>query len=987
MKKLTSFLLILFFLQFSVISQPCLPEGITFTTQTEVDNFQTNYPNCTQIEGDVEISGDGITNLNGLNCLTTIGGDLKIGDNPILLGLSGLENLVSIDGSLSIGKYISSGNPFLFDLNGINNLTTIGESLSIFDIEHLYSLSGLENLTTIGESLSINRNPNLGSFTGLENLTSIGGNLSIGRFGNYGSYHGNLALTSINALENVTSIGGDIFILGNPILTNLSGLENMDAINGGLWIGGNDSLTNLAELSNFTSVNDFLAINDNEFLSSLTGLDNVISIGGNLNIDRNPIVDLSGINNITIIGGDLILDNNDLLGHLNDISNLTMIGGDLSIGYNKSIKTLSGLDNVISIGGQIRIEENDSLSSLTGLENINAQSITDLAIRNNPSLNDCDVQSLCDYLTSPNGIVNIYNNANGCNSPVEIASACGFTMPCLPFGNYYFFSQDDLTNFQTNYPGCFQLEGDVIVVGDDIISLVGLSEITSIGGTFLLTNNSLQNLNGLENLVTVNSSLIISQNHFLTDLSGLDNLVYIGGDMDIVMNSNLMNISGLESISAIGGNLEIDANSSLINLSGLNNLTSVGIDVMIEDNDSLTSLSGLENLTSITEDLWLINNYSLTSLAGLNNLTSIGESLYIASNSALSELTSLINLTSAGQITIHINSVLTSLEGLDNITPNSINYLVIDYNSSLSSCEVASVCDYLVSPGGSITINDNAPGCNSAQEVLEACGLFPCLPEGIIFTTQAQIDSFQINYPNCTVIEGDLRISGDDITNLNGIDVLTAIWGDLWIEDNNILTNLSGLDSLTTIGGDMGIMDNSLTSLLGLDALTLISGYFFISGNHSLSSLTGFDNIENSSITDLTITYNNSLSTCEVKSVCDYLANPNGTIEIHDNATSCNSQQEVEAACELSIDELGIDFGFTISPNPFSSTTVISFKLQQNKSASIEIQNMKGQIVETIVPENGEVEINYDGSGLLPGVYFCVLKTNKGVQTKKIIKL
>ena len=36
----------------------CLPEGITFTTQEQIDNFQTNYPGCTEIEGDVYI-GDG----------------------------------------------------------------------------------------------------------------------------------------------------------------------------------------------------------------------------------------------------------------------------------------------------------------------------------------------------------------------------------------------------------------------------------------------------------------------------------------------------------------------------------------------------------------------------------------------------------------------------------------------------------------------------------------------------------------------------------------------------------------------------------------------------------------------------------------------------------------------------------------------------------------------------------------------------------------
>lgn len=59
-------------------SQPCLPEGITFSTQEQIDNFQNNYPDCTQIVGDVRIgfyfwTTYDITNLNGLSCLTSIG--------------------------------------------------------------------------------------------------------------------------------------------------------------------------------------------------------------------------------------------------------------------------------------------------------------------------------------------------------------------------------------------------------------------------------------------------------------------------------------------------------------------------------------------------------------------------------------------------------------------------------------------------------------------------------------------------------------------------------------------------------------------------------------------------------------------------------------------------------------------------------------------------------------------------------------------------
>jgi len=66
MKILSLVLSILLFIQISASSQSCLPEGITFTTQTQIDYFQSLYPGCTQIEGDVTIIETNITNLNGL---------------------------------------------------------------------------------------------------------------------------------------------------------------------------------------------------------------------------------------------------------------------------------------------------------------------------------------------------------------------------------------------------------------------------------------------------------------------------------------------------------------------------------------------------------------------------------------------------------------------------------------------------------------------------------------------------------------------------------------------------------------------------------------------------------------------------------------------------------------------------------------------------------------------------------------------------------
>ena len=79
------------------MAQGCLPEGITFTIQEQIDNFQTDYPGCTEIEGNLSITGNDISNLNGLSVITSIGGNFQIGElyigNPLLTTLSGLNNL------------------------------------------------------------------------------------------------------------------------------------------------------------------------------------------------------------------------------------------------------------------------------------------------------------------------------------------------------------------------------------------------------------------------------------------------------------------------------------------------------------------------------------------------------------------------------------------------------------------------------------------------------------------------------------------------------------------------------------------------------------------------------------------------------------------------------------------------------------------------------------------------------------------------------
>jgi len=298
MKKMLVMLAVLFAMN-NANAQSCLPEGVTFTTQAQVNSFPNIYPECTHIEGDVIINGYNITDLLGLSAVTVIGGDLKIECTQVLP-----------------------------DLTGLNNLTYIGGNLRCVE---------------------------------------------------------NIALTSLTGLDSVTHIGRDITISNNLVLTSLAGLIGLTSLNGLLWIDDNDALLNLTGLNHVASIAGIVRIYSDESLVSLTGLEGLTTIGGNL-----------------VIGGQ---------GHLGGVGN-------------PMLASIAALMNVTSVGGTIEIGYNSSLPSLSGLDNIAAGSIFNLSVYNNDILSECEVASICNYLVSPKGVVNISDNYEGCNSIGEVEQAC-----------------------------------------------------------------------------------------------------------------------------------------------------------------------------------------------------------------------------------------------------------------------------------------------------------------------------------------------------------------------------------------------------------------------------------------------------------------------------------------------------------------------------------------------------------------------------------
>jgi hypothetical protein len=344
------------------ISQSCLPYGITFTTQSQVDSFQVNYPGCTVIEGGVLITGEEITNLEGLNQITWIKGFLEIYDADSLTNLSGLESL-----------------------------GTVWDYLAIYDNDLLTDITALSSLSGTIDGLGISNNISLGSLAGLEGVTGIGFNLVVAE-----SY----LLTSLEGLNGITSIGHNLMIENNDRLMTLSGLESVTSVGAELFIWDNDTLADLSALIGIKRVNNQLHINNNKSLTNLSGLDSLESVGVHLNIW-----------------------NNDSLVSLTGLNHLSQITSELSIYNNDALVDLAPLESLSSIGN-LKIQENKKLRSLSGIDQLDPYSLYSIIIVNNDSLSTCEVKSVCEYLQTPNAWVYIDSNATGCNNEEEVEQAC-----------------------------------------------------------------------------------------------------------------------------------------------------------------------------------------------------------------------------------------------------------------------------------------------------------------------------------------------------------------------------------------------------------------------------------------------------------------------------------------------------------------------------------------------------------------------------------
>ena len=307
-------------------------------------------------------------------------------------------------------------------------------------------------------------------------------------------------------------------------------------------------------------------------------------------------------------------------------------------------------------------------------------------------------------------------------------------------------SQAQVDAFATNYPGCTDLLADFIINGNDITDLSGLSQL--IGSTsriLILDNASLVNASDLS--LVVSSSLgrvFIWDNPVLTILPNFMQGTPEDLDIEVLNNPSLLNLNGFLGLTSIR-NISIVNSDSLVNLAGLDNITFVNT-ISIGGNDALQSISELGGFSGNVNGMVIFDNPLLVNLYGLEGILDTGEvGVFISDNESLLNLDGLQNLSGGHGLFVRDNDAIQSLEGLNSVIDfseieiennvalvdisnletnlaSNIDHLIIKGNPNLATCNLLNICSYLDDNGDSIIMN-NAPGCNTVQEVRTSCGL------------------------------------------------------------------------------------------------------------------------------------------------------------------------------------------------------------------------------------------------------------------------
>ena len=271
MKKILCFTLLLF--SYIHGNGQC-PQFLVIQSQQQIDDFASNYPNCTELTDPLIITGlnSEIDDLSGLGQITKTKSHLSIrntnlvnfdGFGPIeFLGMAGkldiennplLTSICGFSGSMDYFGLTVFNNPKLESLNPLYGLTTMYYAV-IAENEKLESLSGLETIQ-VSNQVVISDNDLLNDLEGL----GLSGTLN-----EYLVISNNDSLQNLSGLDNFEGTYEELYISGNPVLQDISALANIDPTTVGHWIvKDNLELEECSVLCEYLNIDGLATIENN----------------------------------------------------------------------------------------------------------------------------------------------------------------------------------------------------------------------------------------------------------------------------------------------------------------------------------------------------------------------------------------------------------------------------------------------------------------------------------------------------------------------------------------------------------------------------------------------------------------------------------------------------------------------------------------------------------------------------------------------------
>lgn len=245
------------------------------------------------------------------------------------------------------------------------------------------------------------------------------------------------------------------------------------------------------------------------------------------------------------------------------------------------------------------------------------------------------------------------------------------------------------------------------------------------------------------------------------------------------------------------------------------------------------------------------------------------------------------------------------------------------------------------------------------------------------FQTQAQVNNFVNEYPNCE--EGHVfTFIGNNITDLSPLSYIDRI-AHIQIIDADNITSLMAFDGTQIIGTLYIENSDGLVNLNGIHFMHLQPNFWLhLKNNSLLENIDALDDFATNFAT-VTIMNNPNLSQCAVKRVCQSLLLNAASVSIENNGVGCNSVAQVDAVCQsMGIYDLDLNEEILIFPNPSSSR----FELTTSPNIIIHeviIYNQLG--IKIITTQKSSIDI----SDLPNGLYFIDILSNKGKVIKKVI--